>query len=135
MRNPLTKHTQGIVVSGLGVLYTATDDASYLTEAEKTIDAVVAGMSEGGILREPCDDASSNNCNSDQQLFKGVFMKHLEYYLDQAKYEKPLRDYLPQLITFTVTRPGPPSTLSGFLPRRLASITMPSVAAGYVLPS
>ncbi|KAL1739611.1 glycoside hydrolase, partial [Schizophyllum fasciatum] len=77
-------YNQGIVVSGLGVLYTATGDASYLTEAEKTIDAVVAAMSQGGILKEACDDASNNKCNSDQQLFKGVFMKHLQYYLDQA---------------------------------------------------
>ena len=47
-------------------MYAATGDKKYLTEAEKTIDAVVAGMTSGGILKEGCDDATHSTCNEDQ---------------------------------------------------------------------
>jgi rhamnogalacturonyl hydrolase YesR len=65
---PQTKWTysQGVIASGLGVLYVATGDRTYLTEAEKTLDAVVAGMTSGRILKEVCDDAIHSTCNEDQ---------------------------------------------------------------------
>ena len=55
-----------MIASGLGVLYSATGDATYLTEAEKTLDAVAARMTSGGILKEGCDDAVKSTCNEDQ---------------------------------------------------------------------
>jgi len=77
-------YNQGVIASGLGVLYAATGNRTYLTEAEKTIDAVVAGMTSGGILKEVCDDVSHSTCDEDQLIFKGIFTKHLQYYIDQA---------------------------------------------------
>jgi len=67
-RHPQTKWTynQGVIASGLGLLYAATGDRNYLTEAEKTLDAVVAKMTSGGILKEVCDDAVQSSCNEDQ---------------------------------------------------------------------
>ena len=55
-----------MIASGLGVLYSATGDTAYLTEAEKTADAAAARMTSGGILKEGCDDAVKSTCNEDQ---------------------------------------------------------------------
>ena len=68
VRRLQTKRTynQGVIASGLGVLYSATGDTAYLTEAEKTLDAVVAYMTSDGILKEVCDDATKSTCNEDQ---------------------------------------------------------------------
>ena len=68
MRYPQTKWTysQGVIASGLGVLYTATGNKTYLTEAEKTLDAVMAGMTSGRILKEVCDDVTRSTCDEDQ---------------------------------------------------------------------
>ena len=59
-------YSQGVIASGLGLLYTATGNSTYLTEAEKTIDAVVAGITANGILKENCDDVTHSSCNEDQ---------------------------------------------------------------------
>ncbi|KAF9790435.1 Six-hairpin glycosidase [Thelephora terrestris] len=77
-------YNQGVIASGLGVLYSATGNKTYLTEAEKTLDAVVAHMTVKGFLKESCDDATHSTCDEDQLIFKGVFTKHLQYYIDQA---------------------------------------------------
>ena len=68
MELPQTKWTysQGVIASGLGVLYSATGDKTYLTEAEKTLDSVVAHITTYGILKEGCDDATHSTCNEDQ---------------------------------------------------------------------
>ena len=65
---PQTKWTynQGVIASGLGALYSATGDRTYLTEAEKTLDAVTSLMTTGGILKESCDDATKSTCDEDQ---------------------------------------------------------------------
>ena len=65
---PQTKWTysQGVIASGLGLLYVATGDRTYLTEAEKTLDAVAASMTSGRILKEVCDDANQSTCNEDE---------------------------------------------------------------------
>lgn len=57
-----------MIASGLGVLYAVTGDSSLLDEAEKTLDAVVSGMTVNGILKEACDDAVNSSCNEDQVL-------------------------------------------------------------------
>ncbi|KAF9458162.1 glycosyl hydrolase family 76-domain-containing protein [Collybia nuda] len=74
-------YNQGLFISASGALYRLTGDGKYLDEAEKTLDAVISGMTEHDILREGCDGFG---CNHDAQLFKGCFMKHLMYYLDYA---------------------------------------------------
>ncbi|KAL1664721.1 glycoside hydrolase family 76 protein [Schizophyllum commune] len=77
-------YNQGVIASGLGALYVATGDASYLTEAEITLDATMAHKTVNGILKESCDDAVNSSCNNDQAMFKGIWMKHLQFYLDAA---------------------------------------------------
>lgn len=79
-------YNQGVVAAGLASLYAATGDASLLTEAEITLDATIRLKTQNGILKESCDDAAAGGavCNQDQQIFKGLWMKHLQYYLDRA---------------------------------------------------
>ncbi|KAG8986588.1 hydrolase 76 protein, partial [Tulasnella sp. JGI-2019a] len=79
-------YNQGVIASGLAALSTATGDKSLLDIAEVTLDATISYMTQGGILKESCDDAAAGGaqCDHDQQIFKGVFMKHLQYYLDMA---------------------------------------------------
>jgi len=61
-------------------------DTSLLDQAEITLDAAISHLTVDGILKESCDDASSGGaqCNHDQQSFKGIWTKHLQYYLDSA---------------------------------------------------
>ncbi|KAL1704123.1 glycoside hydrolase family 76 protein [Schizophyllum commune] len=75
-------YNQGVVASGLAQLYVATGDASLLDEAELTLDATIAHKTQNGILKESCDDVAHSTCNQDQAMFKGIWMKHLQYYLD-----------------------------------------------------
>ncbi len=38
-----------------------------------------------GNLKESCDNAvQTSTCNNDQAMFKGIWMKHLQFYLDLA---------------------------------------------------
>jgi len=137
-------YSQGVIASGLGVLYTATGDRTYLTEAEKTLDAVVAHMTSGGILKENCDDAARSTCNEDQLIFKGIFTKHLQYYIDQAG--SAARDKYAQFLsvqssavyhygTGLTNEPGsvwyaPNNGGSFFTPRSIASGLEAHIAAG-----
>ncbi|KAG9024232.1 hydrolase 76 protein [Tulasnella sp. JGI-2019a] len=79
-------YNQGVIASGLAALSVVTGDKSLLDIAEVTLDATISYMTQGGILKESCDDAAAGGaqCDHDQQIFKGVFMKHLQYYLDMA---------------------------------------------------
>ncbi|KAG6862254.1 hypothetical protein C0995_002185 [Termitomyces sp. Mi166 len=79
-------YNQGVIASGLGALYAATGNSSLLTQAELTLDATIAHLSTNNILRESCDDAVAGGpvCNQDQQIFKGIWTKHLQFYLDRA---------------------------------------------------
>ncbi|KAJ7785645.1 glycoside hydrolase family 76 protein [Mycena metata] len=79
-------YNQGVIAAGLGALYAVTKDATLLTEAEVTLDAAISFLTSNGILKESCDDPAANTvtCNNDQQSFKGIFMKSLQYYLDRA---------------------------------------------------
>ncbi|KAG8996312.1 hydrolase 76 protein [Tulasnella sp. JGI-2019a] len=79
-------YNQGVIASGLAALSVATGDKSLLDIAEVTLDAAFSNLTQGGILKESCDDAAAggSQCNHDQQLFKGLLMKHLQYYLDMA---------------------------------------------------
>ncbi|KJA19950.1 glycoside hydrolase family 76 protein [Hypholoma sublateritium FD-334 SS-4] len=80
-------YNQGVIASGLAALFVATGDSTLLDQAEITLDATVALLTAGtSILKESCDDALAGGsvCDADQQIFKGVWTKHLQYYLDMA---------------------------------------------------
>ncbi|KAJ7658896.1 pectate lyase superfamily protein-domain-containing protein [Mycena rosella] len=100
----LWTYNQGTILSGMGAMATLTGNQSYIEFALKTVDAVVnVGTASGplpqptgadkhmevvgGILAEGCDGAAASApsiCDHDQQYFKGAFMKHLQYFLDNV---------------------------------------------------
>jgi len=79
-------YNQGVIASGLAALSVANGDLSLLSQAEITLDAAIAKLTANNILKESCDDAApgGTQCNRDQQSFKGIWTKHLQYYLDAA---------------------------------------------------
>jgi len=79
-------YNQGVIASGLAALSVATGDASLLDQAEITLDATISHLTVNDILKESCDDAKAGGgqCDYDQQIFKGIWTKHLRYYLDYA---------------------------------------------------
>ncbi|CAK5265762.1 unnamed protein product [Mycena citricolor] len=79
-------YNQGVIASGLSSLALATGNTTLLAEAQITLDATIAHLSENNILKETCDNAAAGGsvCDADQQLFKGLWTKHLQYFLDRA---------------------------------------------------
>ncbi|KAG1870199.1 glycoside hydrolase family 76 protein, partial [Suillus subalutaceus] len=82
-------YNQAVVASGLAALYAATGNTSLLDQAEVSLDATIkfhGSLTGNGILKESCDLAVSNDttCDHDQQIFKGIWTKHVQYYLDNA---------------------------------------------------
>ncbi|THG96061.1 hypothetical protein EW026_g5707 [Hermanssonia centrifuga] len=93
-------YNQGPILSALGAMANLTGDNSYIDFALTTLDGVVNSPGTpslpqtengnnfleivNGNLAEWCDGASSSTCNNDQQYFKGAFMKHLQYFLDNV---------------------------------------------------
>ncbi|KAJ6475349.1 glycoside hydrolase family 76 protein [Mycena vitilis] len=79
-------YNQGVIASGLAALSSVTGDKTLLTEAEITLDATIKLLTTNNILRESCDNAASGGavCNQDQQIFKGLWTKSVQYYLDRA---------------------------------------------------
>lgn len=78
-------YNQGVIAAGLGILGQITGDASLFDQAEITLDATIAHLTQNGILKETCDDAVNSGCKNDQQIiFKGIWMKHVQYYVDAA---------------------------------------------------
>jgi predicted alpha-1,6-mannanase (GH76 family) len=92
-------YNQGVIASGLAALAAATGDTSYLDQAEITLDATISQLTSDDILKESCDDAASGGavCDADQQIFKGVWTKHLQYYLDNANDATRTAKYSPFL--------------------------------------
>ncbi|KAE9391252.1 hypothetical protein BT96DRAFT_312145 [Gymnopus androsaceus JB14] len=80
-------YNQGVILSGLGALYVATGNETLLSQAEITIDASIKNLTENGILKESCDDVvvEGTPCDTDQQIFKGIWLKHLQYFLTFAQ--------------------------------------------------
>ncbi|KAK0242072.1 glycoside hydrolase family 76 protein [Armillaria nabsnona] len=74
---------QGVLASGLGALWKATGNRTLLKEAEITLDATIKDMTVNGVLKESCDSVieTDDPCDIDQQTFKGIWTKHLQYYL------------------------------------------------------
>jgi len=90
-------YNQAVVASGLAALAKATNDPSLLVEAQITLDATITYLTQGGILKESCDDASASTCDADEQIFKGIWCKHLEYFLDEAGNSSLVSKYSPFL--------------------------------------
>ncbi|KAF5348748.1 hypothetical protein D9758_006833 [Tetrapyrgos nigripes] len=92
-------YNQGVIASGLAELAAATGDKSLLAQAEITLDATIALLTTNNILRESCDNAASGQavCNQDQQIFKGIWTKHVQYYLDAANDATRTAKYRPFL--------------------------------------
>lgn len=69
---------QGVILTGLALLYDATQNSTLLDIADKIADASIRHLIyPNGILKEPCEDG----CTDDQKLFKGIFVRHLGYLL------------------------------------------------------
>ncbi|KZP26475.1 glycoside hydrolase family 76 protein, partial [Athelia psychrophila] len=64
-----------------------------------TLDAAISLLAQDNILKESCDDVTSggSSCNADQQIFKGVWAKHLAYYLDAVNSATSEAKYSPFL--------------------------------------
>ena len=78
-------YNQGVIASGLAQLAVATGDSSLFDQAEITLDATIRLKTVNNILKETCDSAApTSTCDNDQAMFKGIWMKHLQFYLDLA---------------------------------------------------
>ncbi|KAJ3756735.1 glycoside hydrolase family 76 protein [Lentinula raphanica] len=84
-------YNQGVILSGLGALYAATSNETLIHEAEITIDATILNLTSNGVLKESCDDVKPEGtpCDSDQQIFKGIWLKHLQYFLTFVRSKHP----------------------------------------------
>jgi len=72
-------YNQGVILGGLAALYQATNDQTYLTEAEQIANAAIANLaSSNGILTEPCTGPNCPTQNPDQTQFKGIFIRNLD---------------------------------------------------------
>ncbi|KAF7361894.1 Mannan endo-1,6-alpha-mannosidase DFG5 [Mycena venus] len=80
-------YNQGVIASGLAALYAVTKDTSLLTQAELTLDATIRLLSTNNILKESCDNAAAGEpcaTKTRSQIFKGIWTKSLQFYLDRA---------------------------------------------------
>ena len=69
-------YNQGVVLTGLVNLHSITKRAHYLESAHNLANAAIKHMvSDDGILKEI--NCEPNDCNSDAEQFKGIFMRHL----------------------------------------------------------
>ncbi|KAG8699298.1 hydrolase 76 protein [Ceratobasidium sp. 394] len=75
-------YNQGVVLHALGLLYKATGNHTYVDEALVTLDAIIAYKLKNGVLAESCDLPDTTACDADQVGFKGLFMRHLQYFLE-----------------------------------------------------
>ena len=74
-----------MIASGLAQLAVATGDSSLFDQAEITLAATIRLKTVNNILKETCDSAApTSTCDNDQAMFKGIWMKHLQFYLDWA---------------------------------------------------
>lgn len=79
-------YNQGVLLSGLYRLTRATGDPAPLQAALQIANATMYFLVVDGILTEPCPGGV---CGSDGQIFKGMFVKHLGYMLEEDA-ENPL---------------------------------------------
>jgi predicted alpha-1,6-mannanase (GH76 family) len=71
-------YNQGVILGGLTALYQATNDKTYLTEAQQIANAAISTLvSSNGILTELCASPCPSQ-NPDQTQFKGIFIRNLD---------------------------------------------------------
>lgn len=69
-------YNQGLALSGLGRLAGSQDNnASLVAAALRLFSAATSQLTTGGVLAEPC----GANCDGDQHIFKGVWVRHAVY--------------------------------------------------------
>lgn len=68
-------YNQGVLLDGLAALAVATGDPTVARALEAIAESAMARLSQGGVLTEPC---GAGVCDGDQQIFKGVFVRHLQ---------------------------------------------------------
>ncbi|CAF1289707.1 unnamed protein product [Rotaria magnacalcarata] len=87
-------YNQGVILTGLALLYNSTGNATLLDIAQKIADATIQRLTYSDlILKEPCEP----NCDNNQQLFKGIFVRHLAYlisYLTDAAHIQRYKSFL-----------------------------------------
>ncbi|KAJ7783162.1 glycoside hydrolase family 76 protein [Mycena metata] len=115
-------YNQGVIASGLSAL---------------SADATIKTMSTNNILRESCDNAAAGGavCNQDQQIFKGIWTKSVQYYLDRAndparnaKYSAYLGSQSSAVIHFATDAAGDPGSV-WYAPNAGGSIWTPKTSA------
>ncbi|KAJ6590167.1 glycoside hydrolase family 76 protein [Mycena vulgaris] len=74
-------YNQGVVLVGLAYLYKFTKDKQYLTEAYGIIDATISTLTIDGGLHEACETNTDNQCNADQETFKGINVFFMAWFL------------------------------------------------------
>ncbi|KAK0623534.1 glycosyl hydrolase family 76-domain-containing protein [Immersiella caudata] len=91
---PTWTYNQGVILGALTELFQATKNHTYLTTATAIASAVLSSpsLSPSSILTEPCE-WMDEGCNNDQEIFKGVFAKHLAA-LSAVLEGDPYREYL-----------------------------------------
>ncbi len=93
---PTWTSNQGVILSGLALLYNATGNATLLNTAQAIADATIQQLVySDGILKESCEP----NCTNDQSLYKGIFVRHLAYlipYLTDAAHIQKYQSFLQQ---------------------------------------
>jgi len=88
-------YNQGVILGGLVELYNATGNQTYLDEARKIADAVIASThinDKYGVLWEPCF-ASEPDCGPNAPCFKGIFIRNLGE-LDRVLPARPYSPYI-----------------------------------------
>ncbi len=79
-------YNQALLIGGLTNLWLINEDKQYLEIAKKITDASIDYFADDGILIEkPFPQKAYNSLNTDQQQFKGIFMRYLSYFINALK--------------------------------------------------
>ncbi|KAH8827859.1 glycoside hydrolase family 76 protein [Flagelloscypha sp. PMI_526] len=64
----------------VGLAYLSRVDPTALEDAYQIIDNMIAHMTVDGILRENCETETTNTCNADQRVFKGLSVFFINWF-------------------------------------------------------
>ncbi|KAJ7478575.1 glycoside hydrolase family 76 protein [Mycena galericulata] len=74
-------YNQGALLPGLAYLYKYAGDETAITSAWAIMDALIMGMTVNGGLRESCESTTANQCDADQETFKGILVHYMSWFL------------------------------------------------------
>ncbi|KIY67050.1 glycoside hydrolase family 76 protein [Cylindrobasidium torrendii FP15055 ss-10] len=77
-------YNQGVVLVGLGYLAKYADNQDAVSKAYAIMDAIIDNLTVDGGLRESCESDTENQCNDDQQSFKGITIAYMQWFLSLA---------------------------------------------------